>query len=287
MPRHRRSLHNDAGLPAPTGQEAAQHQGDEDAARPRRIPVVSAAKMPVGTVDGVDEDGGRLLDVDVPDRPVGDPVREQPLDRVDVSLPRTHLVLGLVKEAPIGLLVESDQERQVVFCHLAHGVEHLLQALGSGATPGHGGPERRAECLLVVAGEQTEDLLPAEATAVQGRPRDAGLVRDPRQGRTLPASGRDCAPRTLDHTLFGVLDECHRPWDDSVARTVRQCHTALIPVAVPAERAGRAEGGNTVPMIEVKLYDRRVTEESVPKMIEALTNALAESSGAAPSTSRS
>jgi len=36
-----------------------------------------------------------------------------------------------------------------------------------------------------------------------------------------------------------------------------------------------------VPMIEVKLYDRRVTEESVPKMIEALTNALAESSGAA------
>ena len=30
-----------------------------------------------------------------------------------------------------------------------------------------------------------------------------------------------------------------------------------------------------------KLYDRRVTEESVPKMIEALTNALHESSGAA------
>ena len=37
-----------------------------------------------------------------------------------------------------------------------------------------------------------------------------------------------------------------------------------------------------MPMIEVKLYDRRVTEESVPKMIEALTKALAESSGAAP-----
>jgi 4-oxalocrotonate tautomerase family enzyme len=34
-------------------------------------------------------------------------------------------------------------------------------------------------------------------------------------------------------------------------------------------------------MIEVKLYDRRVTEESVPKMIEALTDALHESSGAA------
>jgi 4-oxalocrotonate tautomerase len=36
-----------------------------------------------------------------------------------------------------------------------------------------------------------------------------------------------------------------------------------------------------VPVIEVKLYDRRVTEESVPKMIEALTQALHESSGAA------
>ena len=35
-------------------------------------------------------------------------------------------------------------------------------------------------------------------------------------------------------------------------------------------------------MIEVKLYDRRVTEESVPKMIEALTQALAETSGADP-----
>ena len=36
-----------------------------------------------------------------------------------------------------------------------------------------------------------------------------------------------------------------------------------------------------MPVIEVKLYDPRVTEESVPKMIEALTNALHDSSGAA------
>ncbi len=37
-----------------------------------------------------------------------------------------------------------------------------------------------------------------------------------------------------------------------------------------------------MPMIEVKLYKHRVTEESVPRIIEALTNALAESSGASP-----
>ncbi len=37
-----------------------------------------------------------------------------------------------------------------------------------------------------------------------------------------------------------------------------------------------------MPVIEVKLYEHRVTDESVPKMIEALTAALAESSGAAP-----
>ena len=36
-----------------------------------------------------------------------------------------------------------------------------------------------------------------------------------------------------------------------------------------------------MPVIEVKLYDSRVTEESVPKIIEAMTEALAESSGAA------
>ena len=38
-----------------------------------------------------------------------------------------------------------------------------------------------------------------------------------------------------------------------------------------------------MPMIEVKLYDRRVTEESVPRMIDALTKALADTSGADPS----
>ena len=36
-----------------------------------------------------------------------------------------------------------------------------------------------------------------------------------------------------------------------------------------------------MPVIDVKLYDTRVTEESVPRIIEALTDALAESSGAA------
>jgi 4-oxalocrotonate tautomerase len=38
-----------------------------------------------------------------------------------------------------------------------------------------------------------------------------------------------------------------------------------------------------MPLIEVKLYDRRVTEESVPRMIDALTKALAETSKADPS----
>ena len=36
-----------------------------------------------------------------------------------------------------------------------------------------------------------------------------------------------------------------------------------------------------MPLIEVKLYDHRVTDESVPRIIEKLTDALAESSGAA------
>jgi 4-oxalocrotonate tautomerase family enzyme len=36
-----------------------------------------------------------------------------------------------------------------------------------------------------------------------------------------------------------------------------------------------------VPLIEVKLYDWRVTEESVPGIIEKLTDALVESSGVA------
>ena len=36
-----------------------------------------------------------------------------------------------------------------------------------------------------------------------------------------------------------------------------------------------------MPLIDVKLYDHRVTDEAVPKIIEKLTDALHESSGAA------
>ena len=36
-----------------------------------------------------------------------------------------------------------------------------------------------------------------------------------------------------------------------------------------------------MPWIDVRLYDHRVTEDSVPKIIEALTQALHDSSGAA------
>jgi 4-oxalocrotonate tautomerase len=36
-----------------------------------------------------------------------------------------------------------------------------------------------------------------------------------------------------------------------------------------------------MPLVEVKLYDTRVNEDTVPKIIEKLTDALAESSGAA------
>ena len=36
-----------------------------------------------------------------------------------------------------------------------------------------------------------------------------------------------------------------------------------------------------MPIVEVKLYDHRVTDESIPKIIEAMTEALHQSSGAA------
>jgi len=36
-----------------------------------------------------------------------------------------------------------------------------------------------------------------------------------------------------------------------------------------------------MPLVEVKLYDTRVTDEAVPRIIAAMTDALAESSGAA------
>lgn len=34
-----------------------------------------------------------------------------------------------------------------------------------------------------------------------------------------------------------------------------------------------------MPLIEVKIFDRRVNDESVPKMIDALTTAMVDSSG--------
>ena len=54
---------------------------------------------------------------------------------------------------------------------------------------------------------------------------------------------------------------------------------------MPTAGAGTPNRGTKeeaeMPIVEVKLYDKRVTEESVPKIIEAMTAALAESSGAA------
>ncbi len=37
-----------------------------------------------------------------------------------------------------------------------------------------------------------------------------------------------------------------------------------------------------MPWVDIKLYDTRVTDETVPKIVEAVTQALHESSGAAP-----
>ena len=64
-------------------------------------------QVPVGAVDGIDEDGRRLLDLDRPDRAVGDAVGEKALDRIDVALAGAHLLVGLVEEATVGLLVEA------------------------------------------------------------------------------------------------------------------------------------------------------------------------------------
>jgi 4-oxalocrotonate tautomerase len=58
---------------------------------------------------------------------------------------------------------------------------------------------------------------------------------------------------------------------------IRYTHVTLVP-GTEGTRGRRS----AVPFIDVKLYDRRVTDESVPKMIEALTKALAETSGADP-----
>ena len=85
------------------------------------------------------------------------------------------------------------------------------------------------------------------------------------------------APRALE-VGDDQSPQCYGAQDDCIqGRPSRQ--TLAEP---PFAAAGRPRSeSSSVPVIDVKLYDRRVTEESVPKMIEALTNALHESSGAA------
>ena len=190
--------------------QAAEHQLGQNRARAHRIPVVSAPEVTVRAVDRVDEHGRHLGHVDLPDRPVGNAVGEQALDRVDVAVPGPHLVAGFVKEPPVRLLVERGEEREVILGHLADGDEHRREPLDAGAAPRHGRPQRSPEGLLVVARQQREDLVATEAAAVQRHSREAGLLGDPGQRGRLPAARRDRATRTLDDPLLGAVDLCHR-----------------------------------------------------------------------------
>jgi len=64
--------------------------------------------------------------------------------------------------------------------------------------------------------------------------------------------------------------------DDDPANALRLVYETVVSRTTVNPTARR----RAMPLIEVKLYDARVTDESVPKIIESLTNALAESSGA-------
>ena len=84
-------------------------------------------------------------------------------------------------------------------------------------------------------------------------------------------------PGLKDHTW--VIVEGHNPKNWGVGG--KPWPVDEMPPAPALVGSRQSTRGDAMPVIEVKLYDRRVTEESVPKMIEALTNALHESSGAA------
>ena len=92
------------------------------------------------------------------------------------------------------------------------------------------------------------------------------------------ALGEATHPGLKEHTW--VIVEGHNPknWGPGRQALARRRDAAR---AVVVGSAWSTRGETDMPVIEVKLYDRRVTEESVPKMIEALTSALHESSGAA------
>ena len=60
----------------------------------------------------------------------------------------------------------------------------------------------------------------------------------------------------------------------------RRCNSRRRSLSSALWSCGRRR--DDVPWIDVKLYDHRVNDESVPKIIESLTKALAESSGASP-----
>ena len=90
------------------------------------------------------------------------------------------------------------------------------------------------------------------------------------------ALGEATHPGLKEHTW--VIVEGHNPKNWGLAG--KPWPVDQMPPARRRRIAAPRQGGR-MPVIEVKLYDRRVTEESVPKMIEALTNALHESSGAA------
>src|SRR5439155_6083632 len=101
--------------------------------------------------------------------------------------------------------------------------------------------------------------------AARGRRADpdgplGGAARDRGRGRVAALRGRE------------LRDRRDRPGRRRLPGAV----AGAISSRHPTNRKERA-----MPLIDVRLYDHRVTEESVPKIIEKLTDALHESSGAA------
>jgi 4-oxalocrotonate tautomerase len=127
---------------------------------------------------------------------------------------------------------------------------------------------RRARHLL-----EAERLCVEAARRVQIRHDEPDVLDAHRHARTVTSPPRR---RRRDAAAFVGARLASPSGVAGKARAVDRMHPAPSAVGSASRREERG-----MPVIEVKLYDRRVTEESVPKMIEALTNALHESSGAA------
>lgn len=159
--------------------------------------------MQVAPAHLVEQHRGSLEGVALTQRAVGVPINEQPFKRVsELRTGRDLVALATaVVENGLGVGVQRQKEREVGLSNLTDSSQGAFEALESGARPGQRGPQSLTVALRSALCERCDEALTRDSTAVQGYPRDSGLLGYPRERGPLRTVAPKRTPGAFEQLL--------------------------------------------------------------------------------------